>query len=250
MGRAVDARDEEGPERTCAVTRAKGDPANMLRFVLGPDARVTPDVARRLPGRGVWLTAERDIVAKAVANKAFQRGFKGKSETPAGLADEVDDLLARDALQWLSLANKAGRVVTGFAKVEAAIGKAAAGKAAISALFHASDAGADGVEKLGRALGRGLEEGAVRPPTIGIFNSEQLDLALGRPHVIHAALTAGTTATALLSRCRRLARYRGIAGRDTPPPGDSLRGENRSPDAGPADNGQLTNGHRPGIANE
>ena len=247
MGRRVDARDEEGPERTCAVTRAKGDPAGMLRFVVGPDLRVTPDIARRLPGRGVWLTGERDIVRKALATKCFARAFKGKAEAPAGLDSDIDDLLVRDALQWLSLANKAGRVTTGFAKVDAAIGAMAAGKAMVAALVHASDASADGVEKLARSLARALPLGSATPPTIGIFDSLQLDLALGRPHVIHAALTAGPAATALLERCRRLARYRGLAWREAPPPGVSPRDDGLQP-LGTSDNERT--GLGPGTANE
>ncbi len=252
MGRAADTRDEEGPERTCAVTRVKRAPEDMVRFVIDPNGDVVADVARRLPGRGVWLTASRDIVIKAVAAKVFPRAFKGKAAVSAELADSVDSLLERDALQWLSLANKAGLIVAGFAKVEAAINRGG-----LAALIHASHAGADGVEKLGKAVRRASGEQRMGLPAIGIFNSGQLDLALGRPHVIHAALATGAIGQTLVARCRRLAAYRGL---DWPEPvveaGASLAGE-CAPETvsseltrGQWTSGQLTNGHGPGIANE
>ena len=106
MGRAVDSRDEEGPERTCVVTRVKGSPEAMIRFVLAPDGQVTPDIARRLPGRGVWVSSDAKALAKALTTKAFPRAFRGPAETPADLVARVDALLETDALQWLSLANK------------------------------------------------------------------------------------------------------------------------------------------------
>ena len=244
MGRAVDWRDEEGPERTCVVTRVKGAPEDMIRFVAGPDNRVVPDVARRLPGRGVWLSPSAPVLAKALATKAFSRGLRDKVEAPADLPAEVDALLVADALQWLSLANQAGLVVAGYAKVEAAIAKGQ-----LAALIHAVNAGADGVEKLGRALGRATGEGRPRPPTIGIFDSAQLDLALGRPHVIHAALTSGPAARTLLARCRRLSLFRGLAWAD--PTGNEFMSGDRRSEAGDAPDGRITDERPvPGIANE
>jgi predicted RNA-binding protein YlxR (DUF448 family) len=242
MGRAVDSRDEEGPERTCVVTRVKGAPERMIRFVLAPDGRVTPDIARRLPGRGVWVSPSAETLAKAVSAKAFSRAFKGKAEVSTDLVRDVDALLETDALQWLSIANKAGLVVAGFAKVQAAIGK---GK--LAALIHASDAGADGVEKLGGVARRAAGPDGAKVITIGIFNSGQLDLALGRPHVIHAALTSGSAAETLLSRCRRLALFRGLPWHDPVAETAILRDE--TPLSG-AVSMEQTNGLGPGIANE
>jgi uncharacterized protein len=242
MGRAVDSRDEEGPERTCVVTRVKDAPERMIRFVLAPDGRVTPDVARRLPGRGVWVSPSAETLAKALTAKAFPRAFKGKADVSPALVVEVDALLETDVLQWLSIANKAGLLVAGFAKVEKAIGKGN-----ISALIHASDAGADGVEKLDRTARRASGFAGQRVTTIGIFNSAQLDLALGRPHVIHAALTAGPAADTLLARCRRLALFRGLPWHDPVAETAILRDE--APTSGAASTEQ-TNGLGPGIANE
>src|ERR1700712_4421958 len=98
--------DETGPERTCIVTRQKADPEAMIRFVIGPDVTVVPDIRRKLPGRGVWVTANADIVARAVKKSSFARGFKTKVAVSPTLAAETEELLARDCLQALSMANK------------------------------------------------------------------------------------------------------------------------------------------------
>ncbi|MFV0281363.1 MAG: RNA-binding protein [Rhodoblastus sp.] len=197
------ARDDEesGPVRTCIVTRRERSPDDMIRFVLAPDGTVTPDLKRRLPGRGVWTTASAEIVAQAVKRRAFDRGFKGKAAAPDDLPGLVGRLLEADCLQSLSLANKAGLVTTGFAKVEAAI---AAGETI--AVLHAVDGGQDGKRKIGQALRRNFAGSA--PPEVECLSSGQLDLALGRTNVIHAALRAGPASVALLTRLKRLQAYR------------------------------------------
>ncbi len=200
MSKAVQAHT--GSERTCIVTRTKGEPEQMIRFVVGPDARVVPDLRHKLPGRGVWVTARADKIAEAVKRKAFARGFKAEVVVSATLASEIEDLLTKDCLQALSLANKAGQVVTGFAKVEAAIAKSA-----IAGLVEAQDAGADGSRKLGQALHRRFGPAAMKP-RVKLFTSLQLSLALGPANVIHAALVEGAAADAFLSQCRKLDLYR------------------------------------------
>ncbi len=196
--------DDKGPTRTCIVTRRERSPDEMIRFVLAPDGTATPDLRRKLPGRGVWVTATAANVAEAVKKRAFERGFKGKARAPDGLVALIDRLLEAECLQGLSLANKAGLVVTGYAKVEAAI---AAGD--ILAALHASDGGADGKRKIGQALKRRF--GATPPPELETFDSGQLDLALGRANVIHAALRPGPASAALLARVERLQAYRSDA---------------------------------------
>ncbi len=173
----------------------------MLRFVRGPDAVVTPDLRRKLPGRGVWLTASRAVVAEAVKKGAFARGFKGAAIAAPDLPDEVDRLIERDALQSLSMANKAGAVTTGFAKVEALL---VSGKGRL--LLHATDAARDGRRKMGQIFARVSDGTGLQAR---LFDSSQLGLALGRPHVIHAALMAGPATEAFEARCRKLAEYRG-----------------------------------------
>lgn len=200
MNKAMEAKTAS--ERTCIVTRTKGEPEQMIRFVVGPDAHVVPDLRHKLPGRGVWVTAQADKIAEAVKRKAFTRGFKAEVIVSATLPIEIEALLTRDCLQALSLANKAGQVVTGFAKVETAITKSA-----VAALAEASDAGTDGGRKLGQALRRRFGPDGMKP-RVKLFTSLQLSLALGLANVVHAALIEGAAVDAFLSQCRKLDLYR------------------------------------------
>ncbi|MDE2362284.1 MAG: RNA-binding protein [Hyphomicrobiales bacterium] len=199
------AAQEAGSLRTCVATRAELPPDEMIRFVLAPDGTVTPDLRRKLPGRGVWVTATAQAVAAAAKKNAFARSFKTPARVPDGLADRIEELMARDCLQALALANKAGLVTTGFAKVEAQVEKGE-----VVALLHAADGGADGKRKLGQALRRRF--GGAPPIELEAFGSAQMDLALGRSNVIHAALRSGPASAALIERCARLRKYRAGAG--------------------------------------
>jgi predicted RNA-binding protein YlxR (DUF448 family) len=208
IGEPMETRDSgpkaPGSERFCVVLRAVRPTDEMLRFVAGPDGTVVPDIKRKLPGRGVWVTATCETVAEAVKRGALQRGLKANVKVPADLPDLVDRLLERAALDALAMAHKAGRIVAGFERVESAI--AAGG---LAALLHAADAAPDGVRKLAARI-----EGQF--PVICTFTSSQLDLALGRPHVIHAALLSGREGETFLARWRTLERYRMNAGRGAP----------------------------------
>jgi len=235
--------DETGPERTCIVTRAKGSPDLMIRFVAAPDGTVTPDLRKRLPGRGVWVTATAKAVAEAVKKGSFARGLRAKVIVSPALAQEVDALLERDALQYLSLVNKTGLVVTGFAKVE----KAVAAAADIAGMLHATDAGDDGVRKMGQVLSRRYGEAAAKIPRVILFASSQMDLALGRANVIHAALKTGPAAEAFFSRARRLTLYRGATEPGLVADVEEKQGAGSQTD--PALN-DMANGLGPGIRNE
>jgi hypothetical protein len=187
--------------RACALTRARRPKDELIRFVLGPDGTVVPDLKEKLPGRGVWLTAAHDIVADAAKRNVFARALKTQAKVPEGLAAQVEKRLAEATLSALALANKAGEAVFGNAKVEEAI---AGGRAL--ALIHAKEAAEDGCRKLdGKA--RGMAEG--RPvPTIRAFSADELGLASGRANVIHAALIQGGAARNVLAAASRLERYR------------------------------------------
>jgi uncharacterized protein len=198
-----DSENERGSERTCVVSGVKGPPEAMLRFVLDREGRVTPDIRRKLPGRGVWTCLSAAVVRRAAAKGSFARGFRMKAEATPELANAVDALLESDALQFLSLANKAGLVAVGAFKVEAAMAKGG-----IAALIQASDGAADGAAKMQQALRRRLGEEASGVARVDLFASSQLDLALGKANVIHAALRAGAATTAFLERAGRLLRYR------------------------------------------
>jgi predicted RNA-binding protein YlxR (DUF448 family) len=185
-----------GTERTCALTRDVRPVSELIRFVVGPDGAVVPDVKRKLPGRGLWITGTRASVEQAVKRNVFARGFKRDVRAAADLAEVVDRLLERAALDALGIAAKAGLVAAGFAKVEAALGKSD-----VLALIHAADAAPDGKRKLTPPDGS-------RAVVIEHFSGAQLDLALNRPNVVHAALLAGPGSETFLARAARLARYR------------------------------------------
>ena len=172
-------------ERLCIATREVRPIGELIRFVVGPDGAVVPDLKRRLPGRGVWITARRHFVEDAVRRRAFGRALKAEVRVCAELADELDQLLERSALNALSIAHKAGLVVLGFAKIEAAIATAP-----VVALVRARDAGHEGGRKLAAALRRRADD-AAQGKIVEAFTSAQLDLALGRLNVVHAALLAG-----------------------------------------------------------
>ncbi len=192
-----------GTERFCVVTRAVKPAGEMIRFVVAPDGSVVPDLKHHLPGRGVWVTATRNALSEAVRKKAFARGFKADIRTPADLADFTDRLLVKSVLDALAIAGKAGCVATGFSKVEAAI---AGGK--IEAVLHGRDGSADGIRKIEAALRRQDIEKPDKIVVIGEFTTDELDLALGRSNVVHAALLAGPAGKAFLTRLQRLRRFR------------------------------------------
>jgi uncharacterized protein len=171
--------------------------AALLRFVLGPDGRIVPDVAGTLPGRGLWLTARRDILAQAVTKRLFARAARQPVIVDDDLADRVGALLAERCRDRIGLARRAGQAVMGFAKVEAAL---AQGKVAV--LLAAADGAADGRSKL-RTLAAGL-------PLVEPLTSAELGAAFGREHVVHAALAPGRNAQALIADAARLAGFRAV----------------------------------------
>ncbi len=208
---ARDKPDRSDSERTCIVTGEKGPPAAMIRFGLSPGGDVAPDLRRRLPGRGVWTKLSFAVVEEAARRQAFSRGFKTRAAASPDLARDLDRMIEGDALQFLSIANKAGLVTTGAAKVEAAIRSGD-----VVALIAASDGSPDGAAKLDRIARGRPDADAERIARINLFSSSQLDLALGRTNVIHAALGAGEASAAFLFRARRLAQYRSNKAGDPP----------------------------------
>lgn len=214
-------RDATGdtPERTCVVTRACREREELIRFVRAPDGQVIADVACRLPGRGVWITCARDAVARALEGKAFARSYRKPVSVSQSLADDVDRLLTRRVIEALALANKAGLVVCGFAKIEAEIATGG-----VVALLHGSDAAADGRRKLDQRLHAAHRDGDAQvprlaaPEIIDLLTIDELSLVMGRANVVHAALKSGGASTRLLREAMRLVRYRtGLRGYDGKP---------------------------------
>ena len=190
-------------ERTCALTRELKPVADMIRFVVGPAGEAVPDVKRKLPGRGIWVTATRTAIEDATKRNVFARGFKRDVRVAVDLAEQTERLIERAALDALAIAGKAGVVVTGFSKVEAAC---AGGN--IAALIHAADAADDGKRKLAAVLHRKSAGETREIAVIDAFTGAQLDLALDRPNVVHAALLAGLGSETFLARVARLTRFR------------------------------------------
>jgi predicted RNA-binding protein YlxR (DUF448 family) len=207
--------NRSGTERMCAVTRAVRPIDELIRFVVAPSGEVIADLKRKLPGRGLWVSASRKAVAEAVRRNHFGKGFKRDVRVAPTLPTDTENLMVRGAVEALAMAAKAGQAVAGFAKVE---GTLQAHQAV--ALIHAADGAADGIRKLDAILKQKAGKAGESPefPVIGVLTSEQLDLALGRSNVIHAALLAGAAGKTFLSRSQILVRYRmadddGTAGR-------------------------------------
>lgn len=207
LARTGDIESDHGPrsrgtERFCIATRAVRPIEELIRFVIAPDGEAVPDLKHNLPGRGVWVTARRDTLERAITADAFARGFRCDVRVAGDLVSRTEGLLENAALDALAMARKAGLVAMGFAQVETALKRNT-----VVALVHAVEAAPDGVKKLDSTL-RHSQAGSVR--IIGILASRQLDLALGRPNVIHAALLGGRASETFMARLRRLERFRGV----------------------------------------
>jgi predicted RNA-binding protein YlxR (DUF448 family) len=198
-----DVRDDrKALERLCVSTRQVKPVDQLLRFVVSPQGVLTPDLKRKLPGRGVWVTATRGAVDEAMRKRLFARSLKSPVDVPADLGARVDLLLERSVLDMLSLANKAGLVVAGFAKVMERIESRRA-----VAVISAPEGAGDGFRKLAAAARRTYLD-SDQPVFITNLSSAHLDLALGRTNVIHAALGAGPVSTGFLDRAAALAFWR------------------------------------------
>jgi predicted RNA-binding protein YlxR (DUF448 family) len=181
----------------------------MIRFVVGPDGAVVADLKRRLPGRGLWITATRQSLAEAIKRKVFARGFKRDVRVAPDLVDATERLIERGVVDALAIAHKAGKSAIGFAKAEAALAQQH-----VAVLINATDAAADGVRKLNAAARRRFGPETTGLALVETLTGAQLDLAFGRSNVIHAALLAGPESETFLARYERLERFRtGTSGR-------------------------------------
>ena len=191
MGRGGASKDREnGPDRKCIATGEVQPKFGLVRFVLGPDGQVVPDILGKLPGRGVYVAADRAVVDKAVAKKLFARGLKTQVQIPEGLTDEVERQLARRVVDLISLARKSGAAVAGYEKVKDWLSKEEA-----LILLQAVDGSGRGKSKLSTPhFGH----------YIGWLTSDELGLAFGRETVIHAALASGGLAQRVVEEAQRL----------------------------------------------
>jgi predicted RNA-binding protein YlxR (DUF448 family) len=197
--------DRAATMRMCAVTREVRPIDELIRFVVSPTGEVIPDLKRKLPGRGLWVSASRRVVAEAVRRNQFGKGFKRAVQVAPALSETTEALLERSLVEALAMAAKAGQVVSGFGKVETALAQRQ-----VQVLVHAADGAADGIRKLDAVARQNAAicDESRELPVVTALTSAQLDLALGRSNVIHAALLAGPASKTFLSRSHTLVRYR------------------------------------------
>jgi predicted RNA-binding protein YlxR (DUF448 family) len=224
VARGGKVKERDSPERRCVVTRESQPKAGLIRFVIGPEGEVVPDLAAKLPGRGLYVSADAEALRKAAAKGHFARAAKRAVKAPPDLAEQVDAQLARRVVDLLAMARKAGAAVAGLEKTKAAL---VSGKAAL--LVQASD---------GSARGRA----ALRPPSgadslVSCLSGNEMGLAFARDNVIHAAVLAGGLAERIRDEARRLAGLRGKDGGATSP---DAAGDDAAAGEGPRTERQTT----------
>lgn len=187
--------ETDEPERRCIVTGAVGPKAGLLRFVVSPDGEVVADIDERLPGRGIWLSARRDVVNTALAKRLFAKAARRAVAVEADLADRLEARLARRALDAVGLARRAGQAVCGYEKVRAEV---KGGRVAV--LVVASDAAPGSRQKIvGPAVG---------VPIVEVFTAAELGQVFGRESAVHVSLAAGRLAARFAEDAAKVAGFR------------------------------------------
>lgn len=204
MTRGGRVKDRDEPERRCIVTRETGPKAGLIRFVAAPDGEIVPDLAGRLPGRGIWVSADRSVLAQAAAKGHFARAARRQVRVPPDLPDRVEALLAARVVDLLSLARKAGQAVAGFEKAKEAL---VSGEARL--LLQAAD-------------GSARERARLRPPEgenrlVSCLFGHELGLAFARDRVIHAAVLAGGLGDRVRDEAQRLSGIRDVVDQPASP---------------------------------
>ena len=197
-------RSEKVSERRCIVTRASAPRAGLVRFVLGPDGAVVPDLAETLPGRGVWVSALRAAVETARAKNIFAQAFRAPAKPPADLAARIERLLAERCIALIGFARRADRIFVGRDQVKAAIGA----KAVALLLAAADSEGRDAADLAARFAGE----------RISVLTSAELGAALGREAIVHMGVKPGRLAETLARELRRLEGLRAPEAQSAPAP--------------------------------
>ncbi|EJF84275.1 hypothetical protein MCU_00943 [Bartonella elizabethae Re6043vi] len=190
-------------ERTCIVTRQNASAQTLIRFVIGPNNQIVPDLKANLPGRGVWISAHHTVIDKAIKQKAFHKNFKTEVEVAPNLVHIVDTLLLKAALSSLSMARKAGAVVMGATKVDAAIRSGQ-----VTLVLHAKESTDDGKRKIAQAIHAIQQQTNRTIKTISLFTSDEMRVAFGSTPVMHAALLDTKAAEGFLKTTYKLISYR------------------------------------------
>lgn len=214
-----DRRGHKPLERRCLASGETRDPSEMVRFVLSPEAVVTPDIQGKLPGRGAWVSSDRASLEQVIAKKGFQRGFKGKAVIEGDLVALTQRLLERRVLGLITMARKASQIAMGSDQVQSM-----AREVAIAFRIEASDGSQDGrgkIRTLAKAINRELE--LPDPIVVGCFTAEQIGQALGRESIVHAAIKPGKLAKSLKLDVARLSGFRDLVPADWPDRTHELR---------------------------
>ncbi|WP_455466314.1 RNA-binding protein [Bartonella sp. B39] len=190
-------------ERTCIVTRKNASAETLIRFVIGPNNQIVPDLKSNLPGRGVWVSARHSAIEAAIKQKAFKRNFKTDVEVAPNLANIVDTLLVKAALSSLSIARKAGAIVMGATKVDAAIRSGQ-----VILVLHAKETTEDGKRKIAQAIHTIQQQTNRNIKIISLFTSDEMRVAFGANPVMHAALLDTKVAEGFLKTIYKLLAYR------------------------------------------
>ncbi len=196
MSRGGQAKTRTAPERRCIATGDSQPAAGLIRFVVGPDGTVVPDLLGKLPGRGIWVGADRAAREKAISGNLFSKAARTKVTVPEDMIAGLESAMVRRVVELISMARKAGKAVAGYEKVK---GWLETGEARV--LFQASDGSERGKSKL-------------RPPDgkdsfFGVLSASELGLSFGREHVIHAALAVGGLTDRVREDALRLSGVRG-----------------------------------------
>jgi predicted RNA-binding protein YlxR (DUF448 family) len=210
MTRGGRHKKHDDPGRKCIATGEILPKQDLIRFVIGPDNQVVPDLLGKLPGRGIWVSADRGALELAVKKGLFSRAAKQKVTVPAGLIDDLEAAMARRVVDLVSLARKAGKAVTGYEKVKSWLVSERA-----RVLIQASDGSGRGKSKLRSPEGSNA--------FIGILTANELGLAFGRENVIHGALAAGGLTKRVVEEAAKLKGLRGKVGGVTTEKGKKTR---------------------------
>ena len=191
MGRGGASKDRsDGPERKCIATGEVQPKFGLIRFVVGPEGQIVPDVLGNLPGRGIYVAADQAALEKAVQKRLFSRGAKQAVTVPDDLVQEVERQLAHRVVELISLQRKAGKAVAGYEKVKGWLQTEEA-----EVLIQAVDGSGRGKSKLSTP-----HYGSY----IGWLTADELGLAFGRQTVIHGALASGGLTQRVVEEAQRL----------------------------------------------
>ncbi|OWU86023.1 50S ribosomal protein L7 [Oceanicola sp. 22II-s10i] len=192
----------DGPERKCIVTGEAQPKSGLIRFVVGPDGQVVPDVLGKLPGRGIWVSADRGAIETAVKKKMFARAARQPVEVPEDMAGLVEGILARHLVELIALARKSGLAISGFEKVRDWLDKGQ-----VKVLIQAHDGSGRGKSKLWTPEGARF---------VGCLSADEIGQAFGRQTTVHAALATGGLAKRVVEEAQRLKGLRVDSGGQSP----------------------------------